>query len=166
MLGWVLVVIVLSPAPFAYAQRQAPRGSYLLVAGAVTGGYGGQFGYLNARDFFTQEALVLADFHAALDPGNGSNQVVFFIGGALRALGFKRTIGNTPYQGFDLDVGFRAGPGFTFSTRETRADKNRRFNLFVEPYLRLSIGVGSRNAFLLEWATTRPNVRFGFWLSV
>lgn len=165
-MGFVVLSLFFVPGDKAHAQRQAPRGSYLMVAGAVLGGYGGQLGYFSVKDFYTREALVLADLHAALDPGNGSNQVVFFIGGSLRTLGFKRTIGNTPYKGFDLDVGFRVGPGFTFSTRETRADKNRRFNLFVEPYARLSVGVGARNAMVLEWATTRPGIRIGIWLYV
>jgi len=166
LLGLMFVTAAITAPRTVQAQREAPRGSYLLFSGAFAGGYGGQLGIINARDFFTREVLILGDFHAALDPGNGSNQVVFLIGGALRVFGFDRMIGNAAYRGFDLDLGFRVGPGFTFSTRETRADKNRRFNLFLEPYLRLSVGVGSRNALLFEWATTRPNVRLGFWLGL
>ncbi len=161
----LLFVLILFPER-ASAQRTEPRGSFLQLGTAALGGYGLQVGYVNAKDFFTREVLVLGDVSTAFDPGQGSNQVVFMIGGALRVFGFERTIGNVPYRGFDFDLGFRIGPGLSFSTRETRATKNRRFNLFLEPYLRFSFGFGLLNAFFLEAGTTRPYMRAGMWIRV
>ncbi|GMQ82790.1 MAG: hypothetical protein BMS9Abin05_2252 [Rhodothermia bacterium] len=159
----LLIVLILFPER-ASAQRTEPRGSFLQVGPSALGGYGVYVGYINAKDFFTREVLVLGDVRAALDPGHGSNQIVLMIGGALRVFGIERTVGNVPYRGFDTDLGFRIGPGLSFSTRETRATKNQRFNLFLEPYARFSFGIGLLNAAFLEVGTTRPHLRAGVWL--
>ena len=93
----LLFVLILFPER-ASAQRTEPRGSFLQLGTAALGGYGLQVGYVNAKDFFTREVLVLGDVSTAFDPGQGSNQVALMFGGALRVFGFERTIGNVPTE--------------------------------------------------------------------
>jgi len=78
-------------------------------------------------------------------------------------MGIGRTIGNADYRGWDLDVGVRIGPGLLFEFRESRADKNRRFNLFVEPFARVVARPGG-TTFFAELGGQRPVLRAGFWI--
>ena len=133
---------------------------------AAVGGVGVQIGFVNAKDFVTREVTVLADLLTAVDPESGNNQVVVTIGGALRLFGFERTIGNEAYRGYDVDLGFRIGPGLSFSTRETRSEKNKRFRLFLEPYVRISVSTRLIKILFLEAGTTRPCVRLGTWIHI
>ena len=141
-------------------------GSHVAAGVALVNGTGVQVAYINAQDFFTRELSVQADLGSRFNPGVDRNQLVFAFGGALRVFGFERTIGTVGYRGYDIDVGFRIGPGFSFSTRESRADRNRRFNLVMEPYIRISARTGFVHAVYLEAGTSRPHIRFGFWLQL
>ncbi len=161
-----LLLSTVIPLSIANGQRQEPVGTYMQAGLAAAGGAGVQIGFVNAKDFVTREVTVLADFLTAVDPASGSNQVVVTIGGALRLIGFVRTIGNVAYRGYDVDLGFRVGPGLSFSTRETRSEKNKRFNLFLEPYVRISAGTRLIKFLFLEAGTTRPHFRLGTWIRI
>lgn len=161
----IILVTVITPST-ATGQRQEPTGTFVHAGLAAAGGVGVQFGFVNAKDFFTREVTVLADFLTALDPESGNNQVVVTIGGALRLFGFERTIGNVAYRGYDVDLGFRIGPGLSFSTRETLSEKNKRFNLFLEPYVRISVSSRMIEVLFLEAGTTRPLFRLGIWIQI
>jgi hypothetical protein len=121
-------------------------------------------GVVNARDFFTREVILQTDLRSVVDPQVASSQVVFLLGGAIRVFGFERTIGNVGYRGYDIDAGLRIGPAYSFSTRETAADRNRRFHLFIEPFLRVSARTHLLDVVFLETGTTRPHVRLGVWI--
>lgn len=148
------------------AQSIEPTGSFVSVGLTGLNGFGADLGFVNVGDFFSREVLVHSDLRSVISPGDKSSLVVFSFGGSLRVFGFERTIGNVGYRGYDIDAGFRVGPGFTFSTRETRAEKKRRFNLFMEPFLRVSFRTRLVPVLYLETGTTRPQLRFGAWIPV
>jgi len=150
----------------AYGQQLEPSGTFVHAGIAAGGGAGVQLGFVNAKDFFTREVTVLADLLAAVDPESGSNYVVVTLGGALRLFGFERTIGNVAYRGYDVDLGLRVGPGLSFSTRETRSQKNRRFDLILDPYVRISVSTRLIKVLFLEAGTTRPRFRLGTWIQI
>lgn len=143
-----------------------PRGSYVQLGLSTLRGAGAQIGYVNTHNFYTSEVSFLIDLLPALKPDLGTQQLAFTLGGAVRLFGFERTIGNTPYRGYDVDVGFRAGPGLSFSTNETRATRNQRFTLFIEPFLRYSRRFWGRQIYYLEVGTIRPHIRIGAWLTL
>ena len=147
-----------------FAQRAEPMGNHVVAGLTFLNGYGVQLGLVNARDFFTREVLLHTDLRSVVDPQVASSQVVFLLGGALRVFGFERSIGNVPYRGYDIDTGLRIGPAYSFSTRETDASRNRRFHLFVEPFLRVSARTSLLDVVYLETGTTRPHVRLGIWI--
>lgn len=149
--------------PSVSAQNIEPLGSYLSIGASAIRGAGVQVGYLTVQNFYTREISVLIDLRPIADPDRGSEQLAVTMGGSIRIFGFERTIGNAPYRGYDIDIGFRAGPGMSFSNRESRATRDRSFNLFLEPFLRYSRAVGSRPVFYLEAGVIRPHIRFGAW---
>ena len=142
---------------------QVPLGGHLQTGPAGLPGLGFQVGYVAAQDFFTREITVVADLSSFRSDGNVHTAIA--VGGAVRILGIARTIGNTDYRGFDLDLGVRVGPGLLFEFRESRAAKNRRFNLFLEPFVRWS--TRARRALLfVEAGVQRPVLRAGFWIAL
>ena len=157
----LVAVFVLSPIPAVVGQ--VPEGAQLQVGPAALPGVGIQLGYVAAKNFFTRELNVVADLSAFRSSGNV--QTALALGGAVRIFGIWRTIGNTPYGGLDVDLGMRIGPGLLFELRESRAAKNRRFNLFVEPFVRTSARVGDTLVYL-ELGGQRPHARAGFWISL
>jgi len=151
-------------AESGFAQRTEPAGPHLAIGMTALNGIGLGIGYVNAGDFLTRELAIQSDLRSMVNPGETTNQVFFSFGGAIRIFGFERTIGNVGYRGYDLDAGIRVGPAFSFSTRETLDDRNRRINLFVEPFFRISARTGFVRALFLEAGTTRPHLRLGMWL--
>ena len=60
---------------------------------------------------------------------------------------------------FDVHFGARIGPGLLFRFDEDRPDRNQRFNLTFEPFIRYTL---SRNRlFYVEAGVTRPHIRAG-----
>ena len=53
----------------------------------------------------------------------------------------------------------------TSAPDETSAERDRRFELVLEPFLRLTSAGSDRLAWLIELGSTRPALRFGVWIS-
>ena len=109
--------------------------------------------------------MILADLDPLWRVADRRARVVVLPGVSLRMFGFERLIGGAAYRGFDIDAGLRAGPGLTFDTDETSAERDRRFELVLEPFLRLTSAGSGRLAWLLEIGSTRPALRFGVWIA-
>lgn len=163
----LLTAAVGSPRPAAGQEALGlPRQNHLQVGLGALPGIGLQVGYLSMRGFFTAETALYVDGSPQFAGGEGSVQVAAGLGGAIRIATIVRTIGNTGEEGRELDVGLRFGPGLFFATEETRADKNRRFNLFLEPFFRFSSTVGAGRTFYVEIGIQRPIARAGFWFGL
>lgn len=127
-------------------------------------GLGLEAGYVKPGSFFTVEGMLYVDGTPEFAGGQGNVQLALGLGGSVRALGVARALGgleNTPY---DFDVGLRFGPGLFFATNQDRADKNRRFSLFLEPFLRLTTEPARRRVLYVEAGLQRPLIRGGLWL--
>lgn len=145
------------------AHAQEPRGGYAQVGLATFPGAGIQAGYVTAESFFTRELNAVLDVR---DFGpEATAQVATTLGGAIRVLGIGRTIGGVRYRGVDLDVGMRVGPALSFRLREDRAFRNRRFNLYLEPFVRWT-GLVKRRLLFAELGVHAPVLRFGAWWKI
>lgn len=169
-LGVILFLVFVYAQP-ARAQETAPElplsapwGAQIQVAVATLGGNGLQMGVLSARTVYTREVMVLADLDPLWRDTDRRARVVLMPGISVRTLGFERLIGGAAYRGFDIDLGLRAGPGLSFDTDETVEERNRRFELVIEPYVRLTSAQARQLAWLLELGSTRPALRFGVWI--
>ncbi len=148
------------------ARQREPSGVYATTGVAALRGAGITGGVVRARDFFVSEVNLLSDLLPVLDPSRGKRQVVLALGVAVRVFGFERIIGGAAYRGYDIDVGFRVGPGLSFSTRETKASRNTRFSLLVEPYVRYSRKMSPGRIWFFEAGSIRPHFRAGIWFPV
>jgi len=145
-------------------QRLEPIGSHLVVGISGIDGYGLQLGAISARTLYATELVLLSDLQPLLSGSDARSRAVLMPGVSVRLLGFERLIGGAPYRGYDLDVGFRAGPGLSFSQNETQADKDRRFELVVEPFVRMTAARSRKWIWYSEAGISRPNVRVGLWI--
>ncbi|HET6569771.1 MAG TPA: hypothetical protein VFG50_17530 [Rhodothermales bacterium] len=150
------------------AHAQAPRthAKRVQIGPGVLPGIGLQVGYVYPRSFYTTEAIVYADGSPGFAGGESNLQVSLGLGGAIRPLGLIRTIANMADTGYDLDVGLRGGPGLFFSSTETRVQKNQRFSLFLEPFIRITTRLGTQQTFFAELGFQRPLLRAGFWFGL
>src|SRR5690606_40465591 len=113
--------------------------------------------YLAPGRMYTREALLMG---SVLPRGSeGSVHVGVAIGGALRVVGALEALGMTRPRMFDVHVGLRVGPGLRFGFEELRADRNQRFNLVFEPFVRYTRNVGRMIYF--EAGLARPALRVG-----
>ena len=164
----LLLVLCLGFAAPVGAQNQSvgePFGARVQVGLSVLGGRGLQVGAVSARTLFTREVQLLTDLEPLVRDVDRQARVVLLPGVSLRLFGFERLVGGAGYRGFDLDTGFRAGPGLTFSSNETEADRNRRFELVLEPFLRITAAQNAGLAWMVELGSTRPALRVGVWLA-
>ena len=145
------------------AQVQAPRGSYIQLGPAFAPGIGLNVGAVSAKTLYTREIQFISDIQPVFTGPEDQARISALVGFSIRLFGFERLLGNAAYRGFDLDVGLRAGPGLSFSTRDTRIDKNRRFILVVEPVVRISRASTSFIGFA-ELGSDSPHVRMGVWI--
>lgn len=152
-----LVLIAVFPG---ISHAQEPRGGYVQAGPAVFPGVGIQAGYVAAESFFTREVNAVLDTRDFGPEATG--QVATTIGGSIRVLGIGRTIGGVRYRGVDLDIGMRVGPALSFRLREDRAFRNRRFNLYLEPFVRWTGQIRSRLLFA-ELGVHAPVLRIGAW---
>jgi hypothetical protein len=150
----------------AQAVSDAPEGGQLQVGPALIPGFGLQLGYVSLRSFYTREVMSFVDFSPSYGGGEGSVEVAAGFGGALRINGLLRNFGSRTYQGYDIDVGLRLLPGLVFALKESREAKNQRFNLSLEPFLRVSTRVSSGRVFFAEIGTQRPLLRAGLWIGL
>lgn len=143
---------------------QAPPGIYIQTGPTVIGGAGWQLGVVNTGRMFTSEGLIVSDLEPLLRKSTEQARVALLVGASVRLTGIERTIGNVPYRGFDLDVGVRAGPALSFSSRDDAIARNSRFSLLVEPAVRITHWRTSGRIWYLELGTVRPSLRLGLWL--
>lgn|GEM_PF-491605 len=155
-----LLVAGLSPAAHAQGESRIQAGFGLVPGVGVYGGY------LSAHSIYTTEASVYADAAPQFLGGEGSVLVSLGLGGAIRPLGFIRMIGNASATSYDIDVGLRIGPALFFAFNETKSTKNQRFNLFLEPFIRLTSQLARGNTFFVEAGIQRPLFRAGLWFSI
>lgn len=156
-------LIIAGGPQYSAAQSVAPFGPHLQAGATVIDGIGVTAGMVDARTLYTREVHMLTDLEPILRKSREQGRVALLLGVGLRLYGFERLIGGVGYRGFDLDIGLRVGPGLSFSTRDTRIARNRRFALVLEPSIRLSGAIRPNRALFVEAGTTRPNVRFGLW---
>ncbi len=123
-------------------------------------GAGLQLVHIQSQSIYTLEVLASADTEF------WENRTPVFlsvgVGASLRPLGILRLITQANYS-YDVDVGIRFGPALTFLQRPTRAEKNRQFSLFLDPFLRYSHPLGKQIGFI-EIGAQRPSLRFGIWV--
>lgn len=150
----------LLPAALAQGEGRIQAGVGLVPGIGVYGGY------LSAHSFYTAEASVYADATPQFLGGEGSVLVSLGLGGAIRPLGLIRMIGNASATSYDIDVGLRLGPALFFAFNETKGTKNQRFNLFLEPFIRLTSRLARGNTFFVEAGIQRPLFRAGLWFSI
>lgn len=159
--------LLLPSRVFAQAEERPavePSGTQIQLSAALLGGRGIQAGLVSARSVFTREVIVLLDGEPLVRDVDRQARVVLLPGVSLRVFGFERLIGGAAYRGFDVDLGLRAGPGLSFSGNESPEDRNRRFELVLAPFLRISAAQSRRVAWLAELGSTRPALRIGIWL--
>ena len=137
---------------------RGPAGVQVSV-GAVPG-VGMQAVYLQPRTVLTVEAALYADVQAPFsEAGERRFQAAGAVGGALRVLRLARIVAGLGPPG-DLDVGLRTGPGLGFQAEETRAEKNQRFRLLLDPFVRYVRSAGGVRLFG-ELGLARPRLRVG-----
>lgn len=158
-----LLTLLLAAAP-VLAQPVQTTGKLQLGLGILPG-LGAQVGYLSPGAFFVTEGMVFVDGVPPFLGGEGTVQVSVGGGGAIRTLGIARLFSEEGFEGYDVDFGARFGPALAFSTNETRAEKNQRFSLFFDPYLRFVTRFNERFTVFAEAGAQRPLVRGGLWVS-
>lgn len=135
------------------------------LGAGVWPGVGVHAGYVKAQTVFTLDAILYVNAHPTVDYSKNQMQLSGGIGAALRPLGVLRSIGYAKYGYGDVDIGIRFGPSFMFPTDASRADKNTHFNLFLDPFVRLSFSIGGRTLFF-ETGPLEPVVRVGGWVTL
>jgi len=155
------VVAIVSPLQ-AIAQSNPPDelvvgGDNLLFGFGALPGVGLQAMYVAPGRMYTREALLLGD---VVPRGRkGSVQFAVAIGAALRVVGSLETFGMTRPRMYDVHIGLRVGPGLRFGFEEVRADRNQRFHLVFEPFIRYTRSVG--RMMYVEAGLARPALRVG-----
>ena len=158
----LLILCVTQPAA-AQGEGALPLQSQLQVGVGAIPGIGLEGGYVSPRSFFTVESILYVDASPPFAGGEGNLQLSLGLGGAIRTFSIARTLGNpSTYARADFDVGLRFGPALFFSTQETRADKNQRFRLFLEPYVRFATRLQGGRVIFVSAGTQRPLLRAGF----
>lgn len=158
------LLIALALAASAAAQTPETDGTLQLGVGILPG-LGAQVGYLRPGPFLVTEGIVFVDGVPGFLGGEGNVQVSLGAGAAVRTLGVARLFSEESFRGYDVDFGARFGPALTFRTSETRAEKNQRFSLFFDPYLRFVSRFNDRFVVFAEAGAQRPLVRGGLWVT-
>jgi len=164
MLRCVFLVTFFCAATVGAQPIPPEEGRFLQLGLAAAPGLGMQIGYAGPRSVYTIEGMGYIDVSPSFAGGEKSLQLSAAFGSALRLTGILRTLGNAPLP-YDLDIGLRAGPGLLFTPRETRAQKNQRFGLFLEPFFRVISAFGTRQFFFSEFGLHRPFFRAGVWIA-
>ncbi len=159
----LIALAVLGSMP-ASAQELQTTGKLQLGLGILPG-LGAQVGYLSPGAFFVTEGMLFVDGVPPFLGGEGTVQLSLGGGGAVRTLGIARLFSEEQFEGFDVDFGARFGPALSFGVNETRAEKNQRFSLFFDPYLRFVTRAGGRFTVFAEAGAQRPLVRGGLWIA-
>ena len=145
----------------AAAQTAAP--GFVQVGGAALPDVGAQVGYVSPSQLYTVEGALYLNAAPAFAGGSGDVQGALGVGGAVRVLGVARLFTEIS-AAYELDAGLRFGPGLAFQSSETRADANRRFRLFMDPFVRGLRRLSPGAALFAEFGAARPALRAGLWL--
>ena len=159
----ILIAGVSPAAAQTGAQIKAPRGTYVQVGPTFASGIGLNLGAVSAKTLYTREIQFISDLQPVLSGPEDQARITALIGFSIRAFGFERLLGNAAYRGFDIDIGLRVGPRLSFSTRDSRFDKNRRFLLVAEPMVRFTRATARVIGFA-ELGTDSPHARIGIWI--
>jgi len=151
-------------APGVLARQTAPEGIYLQAGLAGVGGYGASVGLVGARRMHTREAHLVSELDPLLRKSTEQVRMALLLGSSLRVFGVERTVGNVGYRGYDVDVGIRAGPALSFSSRDNTVARNSRFSLLLEPAVRISHVRPGGRIWFLDVGTIKPAVRIGVWI--
>lgn len=152
-----LLVLLPLAAPPATAQP-----SFVQVGAGALPGAGVAAGYVAPSRFYTVEGVAYAHRAPAFDAG-GDALVAAGVGGALRIGEALRIVLGTG-AGYEVDAGVRFGPGLFFKAEETRADKNQRFRLIFDPFVRVAVPLPRQWALFAEAGAQRPALRAGVWV--
>jgi hypothetical protein len=161
------LLLFLMFAPFsAHAQSGAFAPVVQLGAGLLPG-IGVQTIYVRPALLWTTEVALTGDYTPEFSGGEGTYQVNVGVGGSIRLLGVARLFGEDRNPGTEFDLGFRIGPSLSFFTGSpTRAQKNRTFGIYTEPYLRLVRDVRPGIRMYGEAGVQKPFLRGGFWINL
>ncbi len=159
-----MALVCLFSAFPASAQRTVPGGRHLQIGASVGGGIGLELGNLSVRTVYTRALVLLADLEPLFTNTDRQIRVAVLLGAAIRIFGFERLIGNAAYRGFDIDVGVRAGPAIAFSKDESEGEANRRFELVMDPFVRVYWASKHSVSWYFELGSTRPAFRVGIWI--
>ncbi|NNE69130.1 MAG: hypothetical protein HKN29_02075 [Rhodothermales bacterium] len=153
-----LCVVIAAALP---ATAQVPDRPYLIVGPALLPGVGLNITSVDVGRFVTREVAFAAGYRSSRD---GSVRTVATIGGAFRLIGARHTVLQTPRRSLDVDLGFRLGPAILFRFEETAIDKNKRFTLIGDPFLRVAL----QTSVLIsaELGIHRPAIRLGVWIPI
>ncbi len=135
----------------ARAQFATPSVPFVQLGAAGTPGVGVQVGFATpAFTVLTREGALYADYEPRfVDEEAGRLLVGLGLGGSVRVLRVLTVLADVDPGPYDLDVGYRFGPSFFFSFFEqTAASKARSFRLFGDPFLRGSVRLGQRVAYV------------------
>ena len=155
------LTLVLLPSFPANAQDSGNE----LVAGAdnvligIAGlpGIGVEATYIAPGRMYTREAVLYADL-SRFD-SKASSQVAATIGASIRIVGALEVLGMARPRRYDVHVGVRIGPGLLFRFDEDKADRNQRFSLVLDPFVRYTLSL--KRLVYVEAGVSRPNIRMG-----
>ena len=139
------------------ADQLEPGGNNVLLGLAGYPGIGVQASYVAPGRMYTREAVFLGD--VSRFTSTGSSQIAVVIGASLRIIGSLEVLGMARPRTYDVHIGTRIGPGLRFGFKEDRPDRNQRFNLIFEPFVRLTIA--PRKLVYFEAGLARPKIRVG-----
>ena len=149
-LSLFLLILLMWALP-ARAQLDVPSSQGIIVGASVGPGIGGQIGLvLPSVGLFTREGIIYVDYH---NPGDETEQLLIGlgIGGSLRVFRLIMIITDQPSSRFDVDVGIRFGPSFTFAfTEQSAATQSRQFSLFADPFVRAIFNMLRRQVLYTE----------------
>jgi hypothetical protein len=159
LLRLFLVMLVLTGCLARGSLAQPGEGRYLTLGPAAVPGVAVQIGAVEAGRMFTRDFSVAVGYRRSRQ---GSVRASMTFGGAIRIFGIQRTIFNASFRSVDLDAGLRLGPAVLFRFEESEIERNRRFTLIADPFIRF---VARKQAlFFVELGIHRPAIRGGLWL--
>lgn len=157
----VLFLVLFWALPLSVARAQSPEGTFVAVGPAFVPGMGLTLGHIGAGRFVSKEVVLAAGYRSSRD---GSIRTSATVGGAIRLLNARRTVLAEADSGLDVDIGLRIGPAVLFRFEESTIDRNKRFTLVADPFLRVGYRRGA--TFFLEAGIHRPAFRGGFWIPI
>ncbi len=161
--GLLLLLLAGAPLP-VQAQRTVLRPErYLQVGPGALPGFGAMAAYVRPHGFYSVSVALYMHGTPSFAGGEATLETGLGFGGDVRPLEVLRAIGNAGSSPYEVDLGVRVGPNLFFGSEESRADKNQRFNLFIDPYVRVTTDFGGSRIWFAELGPQRPFIRGGLW---